>query len=69
MPKKRDDLAHQDAEKEAQVLAREGLETRLMEENASEVGEEVPDADAINVRDTNRRSGSKARHRSRNPHR
>jgi len=47
MPKKRDDLAEQREEKEAQVLTREGLETRLMEEDASELGEEIADSDAV----------------------
>jgi hypothetical protein len=39
------ELAEQEREKEAQVLDREGVEQELMQEDASEVGEDIDDVE------------------------
>jgi hypothetical protein len=53
----RDDLSATHEEKQEQVLEREGLETELMDAEASEVGEEIEDADAVRRADANERGG------------
>ncbi len=40
-----DELARAEEEKESQVLEREGVETELMDEGRSDVGERVEDVD------------------------
>jgi len=40
-----DELAEVEEEKEAQVLQREPLETELMDDDSSEVGEHIEDAE------------------------
>jgi hypothetical protein len=42
-----EELAEDHAEKEAQVLEREGLETEMMEHDDSEAGEQVGDVQDI----------------------